>query len=287
MHIYPLTKEPKIGKILVGKNVTAMLKNKTNKILFLLILTMALLSPSNLGVYADTMSSTNYRIQADSLNAGGNRSTSGSFILEDTLGEFSTGEDLSSASYQGCSGYECFVATPFLTFSVKQGTSAPGTTAAGVYLGAIPLSSVITSNGSSVNSIFITTETNATSGVSITVKDANSGLARASAPAQKIDSASATLVAGTAGYGFCVYTTSVGSESPATLSKASPYNGTCNYTTGHVVGLLDDTNRQILSSTGSVKTGQAEILVKAAAGSTTQAGSDYQDTATFIATGTY
>ncbi len=51
------------------------------------------------------MSSTNYKIQEDSMNFGGGKSTSASYKLEDTFGEVATG-DSSSASYNLHAGYQ-------------------------------------------------------------------------------------------------------------------------------------------------------------------------------------
>jgi hypothetical protein len=70
-------------------------------------------------VLADTMSSTNYKVQADVISTGGARSTSTGFIAEDTLGDLATGEDLSSASFKACAGYQCFLLAPYITFSER------------------------------------------------------------------------------------------------------------------------------------------------------------------------
>lgn len=51
------------------------------------------------------MSSTNYKVEIDSVNFGGTRSTSGSYGAEDTLGESATGIS-SSASYGLSAGYQ-------------------------------------------------------------------------------------------------------------------------------------------------------------------------------------
>jgi hypothetical protein len=56
-------------------------------------------------VHAETMSSTNYHIQSDSLNFGGNRSTSASYISEDTAGEIATGPS-SSSNFSLKAGYQ-------------------------------------------------------------------------------------------------------------------------------------------------------------------------------------
>jgi hypothetical protein len=238
-------------------------------------------------VRAETMSSTNYTIQNDAMSIGGGNSTSTNYAANDALGETATGENLTSTNFIGCAGFECFSGSPFITFSVKQGTSSPGTTSAGVALGTLTTSAVTTSNGSTINSIFLTSETNATNGVVVTVKDSNTGLQRTSAPASTIGSASTTLTAGVAGYGICVFSASQGSGSPSSLLSASPYNGACTKTTGHAVGGLSTSPQNILTSSGQLSAGTAEVLVKAAISSVTAAGSDYTDTITFIATASF
>lgn len=256
------------------------LKLSSALLLFTLVLTMARFA------HADTMSSTNYKVQADTLSIGGNRSTSTNFTVEDTLGEMATGEGLASANFEACSGYQCFQTTPYITFSVTQGTSSPGTAGAGVALGTLTTGSVKTSDGSAINSIFITAESNAAGGTIVRVKDTNTGLKRIST-ADTIASATATLVAGTAGYGICVFSVAQHAESPTSLAKISPFDGACTKTTSHAVGGLTTSTQPILQSTGALKGGSSEILVKAAVSSSTPAGNDYADTLTFIATGTY
>ena len=54
---------------------------------------------------AQVMSSTNYKIQSDSVNIGGGRSTSTNFGLESTVGEIATGNS-SSTNYQLRAGYQ-------------------------------------------------------------------------------------------------------------------------------------------------------------------------------------
>jgi len=60
---------------------------------------------SFLFVHADTMSSAHYRIQSDSMNFAGARSSSGSYAMEDTLGEVATGV-ASSSNYAMNAGYQ-------------------------------------------------------------------------------------------------------------------------------------------------------------------------------------
>src|SRR5512143_1682723 len=125
------------------------LKNPLKKVVITMITALALLASRFAS--ADSMSSTNYKIQADIMSVGGGRSTSTNYVGDDTVGDLATGGDLSSASYQACAGYECFQGAPYISFSVKQGTSAPGTAGAGVALGALSTGSVATSDGSTIN----------------------------------------------------------------------------------------------------------------------------------------
>ena len=152
--------------------------------------------------------------------------------------------------------------------------------------GVLTSGAVATSDGSTYNSVFLTATSNATGGVAITVNDANNGLKRATT-ADTIPSSTATLVAGTAGYGVCVFSATQDGGSPTALTKSSPYNGTCTKSTGHAVGAVSTSPATILSSTGQLLAGEAEVLVKASIGAGTAAGPDYEDTLTFIATGTY
>lgn len=237
---------------------------------------------------AETMSSTNYRIQADSLSIGGNRSTSAGYIADDTLGEIATGEGMSSTNYGACSGYQCFETENYISFTVKEGLTSPGTAGAGVTFGLLTTSNVTTSNGTSINSVFITAEGNSTAGVVVSVISPNEGLQRVSAPGARIPSATGTLSAGTEGYGICVFSNTENGDSPTSFVKNAPYDGNClKADPGHAVGIVDGTSRAVLSSTGQLKGGSAEILVKAAISVITDAGADYSDALTFIATGTY
>jgi len=233
------------------------------------------------------MSSANYRIQADSLNNGGGRSTSASFIIEDTIGEFATGEDLSSTNFEACGGYQCFQGAPYISFSVRVGTAAPGTSGVPILLGTLSPTAVTTSDGSTINSIFLTAETNAQGGSQVMVHDQYGGLAKASSPSTKITSSTATLAAGTEGFGVCVFSTGQHIESPSGFNKVAPYNGTCNKTTGHQVGAVSTSAANIITSSAGIKEGTAEVLVKASISNSTPSGSDYEDTITFVYTGTY
>lgn len=69
-----------------------------------IILSLSLLVSAHL-VYGQSMTSSSYKIQSDSVNFGGGRSTSTSYNQENTAGEVATGESQSS-SYKVSAGYQ-------------------------------------------------------------------------------------------------------------------------------------------------------------------------------------
>lgn len=78
---------------------------KNNKLIVLCLVTFLityLFFPVN--IFADFMQSTNYKIQTDSLNTGGNSSSSTTYKMNDSVGEISTG-DSNSANYYMHAGY--------------------------------------------------------------------------------------------------------------------------------------------------------------------------------------
>lgn len=78
---------------------------KNIKITTLLFVIITGFSYSSNYVFSQTMSSGNYKIQSDSINFSGVRSTSGSYTIEDTAGEIATGES-SSSNYKMKAGYQ-------------------------------------------------------------------------------------------------------------------------------------------------------------------------------------
>ncbi|MEA3249301.1 MAG: hypothetical protein U9Q03_03010 [Patescibacteria group bacterium] len=233
------------------------------------------------------MSSTNYSVVKDSLNFGGDFSTSTNYRATDTIGDTATGEGLSSTNYELASGFQPFDSAGYISFSVKEGTSSPGSSGTGVALGTLSTGSVTTSDGSSINSIFITAEGNGTGGLVVSVVNDSTGLASVSVPADVVTSASATLSAGTEGYGICVFSITEDAGSPTSFTSASPYNGSCDKSSNHAVGITDTTSRTVMSATGELKSGSSEVLVKTAVSTDTAAHSDYVSNLTFIATVMY
>ncbi|HSD13002.1 MAG TPA: hypothetical protein VLC10_05570, partial [Patescibacteria group bacterium] len=185
---------------------------------------------------------------------------------------------------------------PVLTFNVGSQTAACDGTFAGaggsVPLGILSTSSVTTSDVSSIPHICARLTTNAESGAIVSVQSANAALKSASNPSHVIASSTATLVAGTAGYGLCSGS-SVGDTGTDTVvpagappAAAAPFNGSCT-TSAHAVGGLTTSPQTVWSVSGPSQNAFARMFVKAAISPTTTAHNDYGDTLTFIATGTY
>jgi alpha-tubulin suppressor-like RCC1 family protein len=182
--------------------------------------------------------------------------------------------------------------SPTITFDLDAGIAA-GETAAPyvVALGALTTGAVNHSDHTGVNSIFAQLDTNATSGALVTVLSANAALKSASVPGDTIPNVVGTMANGTANYGICVNTVTAPAAATGVFNPAAPYNaGTCDPSgsTNAVKTLSTGTPTSILTSAGApLTTGTAEILVNAAISTSTPAHSDYTDTLTFVATGTF
>lgn len=170
-----------------------------------------------------------------------------------------------------------------ITFDID--TATTNTTSAPAYsvaLGNLTTAAVKGSDHSTVNSIWVDLDTNATGGAAISVTSANAALKSVVTPADTIPSATATMAAGTANYGICV-------NSVSGLTEASPFNGaTCTTTpAGNTVGVLTTSAQNVFTVAAPVAGGRGEIFVDAANSTATVAHPDYADTLTFIATGTF
>jgi hypothetical protein len=71
----------------------------------LVVLATLMVSVISSTANAETMSSTNYKVESDSVNFGGGRATSASYKIEDTMGEIATGIS-SSTNYTLKAGYQ-------------------------------------------------------------------------------------------------------------------------------------------------------------------------------------
>ena len=154
-----------------------------------------------------------------------------------------------------------------------------------VHLGSMTTGAVNTSDGATVNSIYVDLATNGTGGAAVTVQSLNGALKSLTVGTDVIGpSSTATVVAGTSNYGICVK--SVSQTAGATLTAVAPFNtaGNCTYANHNVGGLTGGNAIQsILTASSALAGGRSEILVKAAISTSTKAHDDYQDTLTFLA----
>ncbi|MDP2789200.1 MAG: hypothetical protein Q8O46_04115 [bacterium] len=158
-----------------------------------------------------------------------------------------------------------------------------------VALGTITTSDVrVSGTTDSINAIWLEGDTNAGGGMAVTVASANgaNGLVSTAVSADKIPSATTTMVAGTANYGLCIATASLVGWTRATgyVSDTCATNSATNGTRA-----LTTTATAFLNSAGAplASTSLAEVIVNAENSSITPAHTDYTDTLTFIATGTF
>lgn len=247
-------------------------------------LAIAAVFPVPHAALAQIMTSTNYRIPFDAVGGGGLRSGSTSYSLEDTVAEFSspTGEDLVSTNYRACVGYQCLSEAPFLVVSYAVQSSACTDSSASSPPYSIPLGTLTSSAVStSTNRICVRVTANTNGSITVAARAANAALRSVSVPGDEVVSGSATLTAGTSGYGFC------SSQAVGGFSAVAPFNGSCNTTTNHVVGGITTSNQTLWTATGAVTNAYGELLTKAAISTTVPAHNDYQDTLIITVTGTY
>jgi hypothetical protein len=264
-------------------------------------------SASNKQIFARISGSTNGTIQETSVNTYGTNVCLSDSVDNDTI----------TVGYQNsnCSGYDTTLASisssdnahvgdasaytrkicativqPTITFDLDTAsdfTNGESTAPYLVELGALSAGSVNNSNGSSIRMIVAEGETNAPGGMVVTVYNAGGadGLRSASIPTDKIPSTTGTMSAGTARYGLCVATSGL-----TGFSRATGYSSdSCSLGSGtNGVRALSSTPTDILNSGGgTLSGGHAEIVVNATISPTTPSHNDYEDTLTFIATGTF
>jgi hypothetical protein len=197
---------------------------------------------------------------------------------------------------------------PSITFNV--GAQAMGTNCDAdfvgnggtVALGTLALGTITSSDVNSVAHICTRVSTNATLGAIVTVKSAtNDGLKSISVPNDNIPSATAAMDGNTANYGLCADATQHGADginsvakptatNPASLNPTAvdPFIASCahNTNTGSV-GALTTTAQKVWGVDGPTADSFQNLVIKAAISGTTKAHSDYADTLTFVATGTF
>ncbi len=187
---------------------------------------------------------------------------------------------------------------PSITFNVgaqAAATACDGTFAGNggsVALGTLTTGAVASSDASSVQHICTRVTTNAGSGMAVSVKSLNAALQSVAVSGDKINSATATLVAGTSGYGLCAGSAGGDSGRDATTpagavpTDIAPFSSTCTSTV-HNVGALTTSAQNVWNTSSAVANGFYRLYVKAAISGTVPAHTDYADTLTFVATGTF
>lgn len=239
--------------------------------------------------YAIQLTSTNFIISDPVIGTGGGYGTSTNFKA------FSAGHTLlsgyaTSTNFKAKYGFLYFSnEAETLTFDLDTSVADAETDPTySVALGTVTTTDTrVSGSTDSINMIIAEADTNATGGVVVTVKSTNgsNGLVSTAVPADNIGSADGTMADGTENYGLCVATSGLSG-----FSRASPYNsGACalNSETNAIQGLTT-TGENILNSGGAaLSDGHAEIMVNAAVSGVTPAHTDYTDTITFIATGTF
>jgi hypothetical protein len=201
-------------------------------------------------VFGDTMSSTSFVISSDDLSTGGGNSTSTSFILESDLGGRATGEDLTSTTFRSCAGYPCTLSVqpPSISFTVTPNSVNLGTLTTGLV---------------ATGTTTLTTTENAGIGYQTTV--VADGQFRNVGGAAIPDVSDGTVTTGTGEYGIGL----TGSDRAFTDDRS-----------------LTTTQRVIATNAGAVTNSSVVVTFKAAISNTDSSGA-YNQTATFICTGTF
>ncbi|MBN1584825.1 hypothetical protein JW899_00445 [Candidatus Uhrbacteria bacterium] len=179
---------------------------------------------------------------------------------------------------------------PTMTFDLDVATSSSETGAEyEIDFGDIDHGTPEASDNSSYKSVWIDLETNASGGAVVTVKSLNAAMKSTSTGDQWVSSTNA-LSTTAERYGICVDGTINGTlRDSATFTAQSPYNtgALCDGTTNTSVGALQQTSQSLLSATGPLESGRAQVRVGMSVASDTPAHPDYTDTLTFLATATY
>ena len=216
---------------------------------FVLILAGLLVLGAPRFAFGDTMSSTSFVITSDDLTSGGGNSNSASFVSESDVAGIATGEDAASASYKSCAGYPCTLgAEPSITFSVTPNSIALGT---------------LTSSAVASGTTTITTTENAANGYITTV--VGDGHFRNVGGSYIGDVADGTVTIGANEYGIGLSGTDKAFSDDESVTT---------------------TPRTVASNAGPATGSAVVVTFKAAAGSTSAAGT-YSQIATFITTGSF
>jgi len=244
---------------------------------------------SAISASAMDLTSTNFIIRDPIVGTGGAYGTSTNFELFSaghTLGSMGGASSASFSANYGFLYYEDTAQT--ITFDIDAADDFSSDESGSPYsvaLGTLSTSSVKNSDTSTVKMIVL--EADSSDGIVVTVNNANgaNGLISTSAPGDNIDSTTGTMAAGTERYGLCVATSGL-----TGFTRSTGYvDDTCVLASGtNEVRALSSTPVSIVDSGGSaLVAGHAEVVVNAAISTVTPAHTDYADTLTFIATGTF
>jgi hypothetical protein len=143
----------------------------------------------------------------------------------------------------------------------------------------LSLGSLLPGTVSTSSSLTLSFATDAANGGSVYDYGTNNGLLSANT-SHTIPAFTGNLVGHAEGFGIQASGATQSSGGP--LSIASPYNGT-----GNVVGSESTVPAQFLTTSGAIVGGSASSTVQAITSSTTPAATDYKETLTFIAAGSF
>jgi len=128
----------------------------------------------------------------------------------------------------------------------------------------------------------------------VTVASANAALASISKPTDTIASATATpLLPSVSGYGLCAGSAGSDSGKDATTptgaspSAVAPFNNVNCDSTHHNIGGLTLSPQNVWTVSAASQNAFFRLYIKASVSGTVPSHSDYADTLTFVATGTF
>ncbi len=186
--------------------------------------------------------------------------------------------------------------SPSITFDIDTAitdseTGAPHSVTLGTLSPSI-LSTSRTDNAGTINAIFFDVTTNAIAGATVSMQGANTGLSSvATSTTITLPTDEATITAGQQRIGACL--SSLTATTGTLLANANyDADGTSNCTSTNTgtptVGKIQTSASPLFTTSGApVSAGRAALLLKASVATTTPAASDYGNTLTFIAVGTF
>ncbi len=127
--------------------------------------------------------------------------------------------------------------------------------------------------------VWLDIETTASSGASVFILSANTGLA-STAAGYTIASVTGDLSSLNEGFGARGDTVAQASGGP--LAFQNPYNGA-----GNNIGIIDNSYRRLVAAAAAIGSGRSSMILKAKATSTTPAATDYADLYTLVATASF